>query len=431
MNISEIAESLSSTKELTAWEITGLKRCESQLYSIFEDVENRRQILTEEYHVRLYIDYDIDGKTFMGESSFVLSGDESLSLKIGSAVEMARLVANQPFSLPEMKQELPSDLQTFDTRIASDAPYYLEKLHDGLRSFNLEGIQKSSSEIFIRLNTYDFLNSKKLSASRNETEIMLDFVLLASRNQSESEIDCIKRCRLYRDLDLTGILERYSAYARDLHFAQLPPTGRFDVVFSEEALDTFFNYFVAQAGGQAAYQGWSRFKPGEPVIPSPKGDVLTLVSDPCLPGGMKSRSFDENGLVPSKVVVVDNNIFKTQTANKRYADYLNIEATGDFTNLIIPPGGRTMDELLSNGPLLHLLKFSTFEPNSVTGAFSGEIRLGYLIEGEKRTPIKGGAVAGVMTEAMKEVYFSKETTKRESYCGPLAIRVQNLNVSGR
>lgn len=173
------------------------------------------------------------------------------------------------------------------------------------------------------------------------------------------------------------------------------------------------------------------FKPGEPVIPSPKGDLLTLVSDPYLPGGMKSRSFDENGLAPSKTTVVENNVFKRHTANKRYADYLNIEATGDFANLIIPPGSRTIDELLSDGPLLHILKFSTFEPNSVTGAFSGEIRLGYLVEGEKRTPIKGGAVAGVMTEAMKEVYFSKETTKRESYCGPLAIRVQNLNVSGR
>ncbi|MFH1148669.1 MAG: metallopeptidase TldD-related protein [Pseudomonadota bacterium] len=430
MYLSEIAESLSSIKELTAWEITGVKRSEAQLYSIFEEVENRRQVFTEHYHVRIYVNYERDGTALMGESSLVLSGDESAIPKIGPALEMARLVANQPFSLPEMSQGIPK-VEASDIKIASDASYYLEKIFDGYRAFDSDCIQKSSSEIFIRENAYNFLNSNRLSAVRNETEIMLDFVLLAGRNHQESEIDCIKRCRLYRDLDLEGILERYSAYARALLSAQLPPTGVFDVLFSDEALDTFFNYFVAQAGGQAAYQGWSRFKPGEPVIASPKGDTLTLESDPYLPGAIKSRPFDENGLVPSRVTVIDNNLFKKHTANKRYADYLGIEATGDFSNLVVPPGTRTMDELLSDGPLLHLLKFSTFEPNSVTGAFSGEIRLGYLIDGEKRIPIKGGAVAGVMAEAMKEVYFSKETTKREAYYGPSAIRVQKLSISGR
>lgn len=430
MLLSEIADYLSSVKELTAWEVTQLKRRAYQLYTIFQDVENIREVTSEEFQVKVYLTYERNAQSFLGESSFVLTGDDLLGSKIKSALEMARLIANQPFFLPEPGPAYPA-VKTFDAKVASDPAYFLEQIHGELTTFSYPGIELSSSEIFMAESTYTFLNSNGLSAIRKETEIMLDFVFLAGNKDKEGEIEGLKRCRLYDDLNLAPTLSQYAAYARDMLTAELPPTGLYDVIFAEEALDTFFNYFIAQAGGQAAYQGWSQFKENEPIMSNPKGERLTLISDPFLPGSMKSKSFDENGLAPEKVLVIENNIFRNRTANKRYADYLGIKPTGNFANVVVSPGDYSLKELMSPAPVLHLLKFSTFEPNPVTGAFSGEIRVGYLIDGDKRVPIKGGSISGTMSKAMQEIYFSQETTKRAAYSGPLAIKVCNVNVAGR
>ncbi|MEW6328250.1 MAG: metallopeptidase TldD-related protein [Thermodesulfobacteriota bacterium] len=428
--LSEIADYLSSVKELTAWEVTQVKRRDSQLYTIFQDVENIREVTSEEFQVKVYLTYMRDGQSFLGESSFVLTGDDIIGPKIKSAVEMARLIANRPFSLPEPGQAYPA-VKAFDAKVASDPAYYIEQIHGELIAFSYPGIELSSSEIFIAESTYILLNSTGLRARREETEIMLDFVLLAGNKDKEGEIDGLKRCRLYDDLNLAPTLNKYAAYARDLLTAESPPTGLYDVIFAEEALDTFFNYFVAQAGGQAAYQGWSQFKENEPIVSGPRGEKLTLVSDPFLPGGIKSRPFDENGLAISKVTVIEQNVFRNRTANKRYADYLGIAPTGDFANVVVSPGNYLLKELMSPSPVLCLLKFSTFEPNPVTGAFSGEIRVGYLVDGDKRLPVKGGSVSGTMSKALQEIYFSRETTRRESYSGPLAIKVCNVNIAGQ
>ncbi|MDP2992980.1 MAG: metallopeptidase TldD-related protein, partial [Deltaproteobacteria bacterium] len=334
MLLSEIADYLSSVKELTAWEVTQLKRRESQLYTIFQDVENIREVTSEEFQVRIYLTYERNAQSFMGESSFVLTGDDLLRPKIKSALEMARLIANQPFSLPEPGSAYPA-VKTFDAKVASDPAYFLEQIHGELITFSYPGIELSSSEIFMAESTYTLLNSTGLRASREETEIMLDFVFLAKNKDKEGEIECLKRCRLYDDLNLAPTLNQYAAYARDMLTAELPPTGLYDVIFAEEALDTFFNYFIAQAGGLAAYQGWSQFKKNEPILSNTKGERLTLISDPFLPGSMKSKSFDENGLAPEKVLVIENNIFRNRTANKRYADYLGIKPTGNFANVVV------------------------------------------------------------------------------------------------
>ena len=69
-------------------------------------------------------------------------------------------------------------------------------------------------------------------------------------------------------------------------------------------------------------------------------------------------------------------------------------------------------------------------PNSITGDFVGEIRLGYEIEGNKKRPIKGGSISGNIFTALTNAYFSKETVFLGNYLGPKAIRFEELTISG-
>lgn len=429
-HLSEIADSLSALKELTAWEVTHKACREFQLYTIFKDIENAREVTTEEYHVRTYLTYEKDGRTVLGESSFVLAGDELVGPKIQSALEMARLIANEPFALPSPAEAYPL-VETVDRGIEDDPEDCLRRIHKTMAAFSSPGVRLSSSEIFVSGRSYTFLNSNHVSAVRSETEIMVDFVFLAEHGGREGEIEGIRQCRLFPDLDMEHSLARYGAYALDMLDAESPATGSYDVVFAEEALDTFFSYFAAQSGGQAAYQGWSQFRKDESIAGTVRGDRLTLISDPFMSGGMKSRPFDDNGLPQTKVTVIEDNVFKNRVANKRYADYLGVEATGDFANVVVAPGTRSFEDLISAGSTLYVLQFSTFQPNPVTGAFSGEIRVGYLADGRRRVPVKGGSVSGTMAGALQEMYFSRETTKRDAYLGPSAVKVCHLDIAGK
>jgi PmbA protein len=128
--------------------------------------------------------------------------------------------------------------------------------------------------------------------------------------------------------------------------------------------------------------------------------------------------------------VIKDGIFQARTASKRYADYLGIPPVGDFANVEVAPGVMSKDEIFQGGPILHLCRFSAFEPNGVTGAFSGEIRSGWVVDKGKRTPIKGGAVAGTMQEAFRRAYFSKEIVQRESYKGPAYVKLCGLDIGG-
>ena len=137
------------------------------------------------------------------------------------------------------------------------------------------------------------------------------------------------------------MVDQYAQYTRESLEARLPQGGIYPVVFSEEALDTLFNYFCLQSSGAARFQNWSQLEVGRPVISDLKGEALTLSSNPSLPGGIKTRAFDDNGLPLHRIQVIQNNIFQKRMNTKRYADYLQEEATGDFSNREVGSGSRS------------------------------------------------------------------------------------------
>ena len=353
----------------------------------------------------------------LGESTVSLSEGETARERLAQGLKMAGLIANPIFHLPEKGLSY-GQVQIVDPAIREHPLFYLDRIQEDFGKIPLDKVQRSSAEIFIEDNEVFFLNSRGLEKEAASTEILVDFVLLAEKGQSfEGESQGAKRVRFYRDFHLTEMVEQYAQYARESLEARLPQGGIYPVVFSEEALDTLFKFFCLQASGQARFQRWSQLAIREPVIANIKGEPLTLASNPGLSGGIKSRAFDDNGLPLYRVNVIQDNIFKSRMNSKRYADYLGEDATGDFSNIEVACGSRSLNDFFE-GPCYHLLRFSTFEPNPVTGAFSGEIRTGYFLNHGQKIPIKGGSVSGTMQEAFKKAFFLRGKTQREAYLGP-------------
>ncbi len=68
--------------------------------------------------------------------------------------------------------------------------------------------------------------------------------------------------------------------------------------------------------------------------------------------------------------------------------------------------------------------------DSFSGHFGGEIRLAYLIDGEKAIPVTGGSVNGSILEAQKDIVFSTDRFKSENYSGPYAMMLHGVAVAG-
>lgn len=429
--INEIAEKLSAHEGLSAWQIRRVKSRSNQLFLVAEETESRRTVETERYAITVFVEREAEGKKVLGESEFLFIPGEELKPKVESAAAMAALVANEPFTLPMAghKYEIPD---TVDKEIVGRPNVVIDRVRNDIVSAvsGRDGLCLSAAEIYATHREIAVANSLGLGVEREETELYAEFVLFAGKGCDEVEVGTSTHSRFYETLKMGELVGEYAGYALDNLDAQLPPTGRFDVVFSGEALDTLFNWFIAQTGGGSKYQRWSVFEEGRPVIENPEGELLTLASNPLLPGGMRTRAFDEQGLPLGRVEVIKDGVFAARTASKRYADYLGIPATGDFANVEVTPGAMSKDDLLKGGPLLHLFRFSTFEPNGVTGSFSGEIRNGYLIENGRMTAIKGGAVTGTMQDAFRRAYFSRETVRRESYSGPAYVKLRGLDIGG-
>ena len=92
--------------------------------------------------------------------------------------------------------------------------------------------------------------------------------------------------------------------------------------------------------------------------------------------------------------------------------------------------GTAAFETLKKGPCLWAVDFSDFQMDEMSGHFGGEIRLAYLIEDGKVTPVTGGSVNGSILEAQKDMVFSTERYLTARYDGPYAVRLKDVSIAG-
>jgi len=113
---------------------------------------------------------------------------------------------------------------------------------------------------------------------------------------------------------------------------------------------------------------------------------FTLIDDPFVKGGLGSRLFDNDGLSAKKRIMVDAGVLKEFYVDWYYSRKLGWEpTTGETSNLIIPPGKRSIKEIMKDlGRGILITDFIGGNSNSTTGDASIGI-IGKLFENGKPT----------------------------------------------
>ena len=129
-------------------------------------------------------------------------------------------------------------------------------------------------------------------------------------------------------------------------------------------------------------------------------EVLTLIDDPLIKRGLSSTLYDSEGFAAKKRVMIDAGVLKEFYVDWYYSRKLGWEpTTGSTTNLIIPPGKRSVAEIMKDiGRGIFVTGFIGGNSNSTTGDTSIGI-VGQMFE--KGVPVQAVSEMNIADNHLK------------------------------
>jgi len=224
------------------WLVRHVRKTSQQYYVIGAQPECKRVVGSERVEVTVMNDHaPAQGSQSQarGEAEvIVLPGDLThLPEKLDQATYMAQLTDNAPYGLPSASLYPTVDLA--DREMQDKPQQVVEQLVEQLlQTLTAEPhVRLSCAEVFVEQNHVQLENSRGARGRQVWTDLLLDWVLLASGHEDEMESHIAFERRRAVDLDIPALARRYAQYARDALAASPPKTGTYPVVVSDEALD--------------------------------------------------------------------------------------------------------------------------------------------------------------------------------------------------
>ncbi len=367
--------------------------------------------------------------TRMGDAHCTLFDERDAAARITEAKTIARLSMKEAWPLPGKQRY--GRVATSDPQLATLSGRKREALLTRVwraleRAAKRErGVRISHAELVLAATRNRVCNSEGLDGQSKATSLFVELIMTARARGAEQEFHQAVTVGRLADLSPTRFVKECAAKARDVLAAQpLDHVWRGAVTLSGDALRDFWapdltlSPLVAHANAQAKYRGLSTFAEGKVLTTNP----FTLTSDPFVPYNPSSGRFDTEGTASKRITLVKDGRVAGFFANQRYAHYLGVPPTGALGVISLSTGRERARTLLRD--TIEIVSFSSFVPNSLSGDFSAEIRLGYLHRDGKRVPIKGAMFTGNLFRMLDGMRRSKEEVVVERYKGPAVIRFE-------
>ncbi|HJR78800.1 MAG TPA: metallopeptidase TldD-related protein [Anaerolineales bacterium] len=436
--LDKIVNALDRRRDLAGWTVRHLNTRGAQVYAVPGRIESERAVELERYRIEVFRQTAAsDGSPRMGNGDATILPGGDIEDAIENAALVAGLVSNPVHTLPG-PAPLP-DIPLVDSDLQRDSSTVTKEVMERIRAAASKNgsVELTAAECFGEIHATHLVNSRGVDARQEATQISIEVVLHSERGERDVETFTEIGRRRAADLDIEEEIERRTRYSLDLFEAGPPPSWQGAVVLREEALAVFMagdrlGGGVIQSLGSAAskYAKTSPWDVGKSIFQGEvKGDPLTVWANRCIPFGTGSNRFDEEGIPAQRVELIRENELVTFAASQRYADYLNLPATGAFGGVELPPGKVQASTLLAE-PYVEIIQFSWFNPDRITGDFATEVRLGYFVENGERKPFRGGQLVGNYLDALADVHWSAETGFFGNYLGPQMARFNNLKIAG-
>jgi PmbA protein len=302
---------------------------------------------------------------------------DSLQQFVTSAVETARLLAEDPFRhLPDPKYyqgQWQGNLQVLD-------PGY-QKLssrdrHDRVRQLEAASLQQAGDFVIsVTAMGFDTLSENLVLTSNGfqgwqETSDFANLVMMTVRDQGDRRPETalgVQQRILTALMPIDEIAALVTKQGKRLIGAKKIKTERLPILVENQQVPNLLGGLLEPMTGRAIQQKASFLadRKNQPIA----SNVLTLIDDPLLPGGQSSSPWDGDGLPARKRAMIEAGVLKDFYVDWYYSRKLGWEpTTGGPSNLIIPPGKRSPEAIMKDiGRGILITGFIGGNSNSTTG----------------------------------------------------------------
>ena len=218
-------------------------------------------------------------------------------------------------------------------------------------------------------------------------------------------------------------------------------TCRVPVVFDQRSARSLLGDLFAAVNGDSVYRGASFLagKLGERVA----SDMVTIVDDATIPGGLGSSPFDDEGVRSRRTMVMEQGVLKSYLLNCYTARKLGLVTTGNAArgmagnpgigpnNFFMQAGPHQPEDIIrsvNNG--FYVTELIGFGVNVVTGDFSYGAAGLWIDSGELSFPVEEVTVAGNLLTMLQGVAMvGSDLEFRGSIASP-TLKIDEMTVAG-
>lgn len=424
-NMMEQIKAVLEDLEIDLYSITEVKKEAVELYFIKKSLDMRRYNHVTDMNITVYRDFEKNGKKMRGSSTTLLYNTmnyEEMKSAISTAYYAASFVCNPYYEIPSGTKEdcitIPSKLM--EQSLEENALQLAKALYE---PDTADDVFINSAEFFSRKSTVRIVTSEGIDVSYVKASISGEFVAQCT---SPADVETYKNFS-YNDLELDA-MKALAKDALDLTKSRAiataaPKTGKYNVILSNQQVETMLSYYVERSYSDYIYPGYSNYKIGTKVQGEEvSGELLNIELKAVEP-------YSAEGIPMSDRPLITDATLNTIQGNSRFAYYLGIPAIGHYNSIHVTNGSVALDDMKKES-YLHIVNFSDFQMDPLSGDFGGEIRLAFLYDGKTVTPVTGGSISGNITNYHDKLIFSKERQVRAEFDGPLAMLLKEIQVSG-
>lgn len=217
-------------------------------------------------------------------------------------------------------------------------------------------------------------------------------------------------------------------------------TQKVPVVYDPRISRGLIGHLTAAISGPAVARGTSFLKDrmGERIFPA----TISVVDDPFVRRGLRSRPFDAEGVAVARRTIIDNGELTTWLLDLRSARQLGLTTTGHASrgtsgppgpspsNIYLAPGARTRDAIIGeirNG--FYITELMGMGVNGVTGDYSRGAGGFWIENGEITYPVSEMTVAGNLKEMFLNMEAADDLELRFGMDAP-TVRIDGMTVAG-
>ncbi|MBE5861277.1 MAG: hypothetical protein E7295_00320 [Lachnospiraceae bacterium] len=404
----------------------------AQMFFVKKSLDCKRAEDTVTYNVNVYRSFEKDGKKMKGNSSvYVYNGmtDGEIDASLSRAYLAASFVCNPAYELMECTENkfLTMESDLFNHTLEECC----EKTSEALfAEDHREDVFINSAEVFAYETNVEIISSTGIDSGYAKRWISGEFVAQCKEPQ---DVETYKDFR-YNDLDCESLkskVRKTLEYTLERAKAtEAPKAGKYRVIISDSYVNDVFSYYSGRAQAGYIYAGYSTFEVGQNVqATNAEGETAEVKGDKVSMTLVPTEPLSSEGIWQKERELIDNGVLKTYYGGLRFSRYLGIEPTGFFGSVNVAPGTMSVEDMKKQ-PYLWVVNFSDFQLDDFTGHFGGEIRLAFLYDGEKVTPVTGGSINGSIIDSQTNMHFSKEIQKSADFVGPYAMCFEDVPVAG-